>query len=416
MLPIVDVAPKRLSDYIADAGEEAVQRLRDAAEPLRGARILQVNSTSYGGGVAELLATHIPLLRDLGIDASWAVIEGSDEFFAVTKAVHNGLQGMDVEWTPHMQDVYWERVRANAAAFDGTYDHVLIHDPQPAGSLEVLEEMGRRSGKWTWRIHIDLSNTNERVWSFFEPIINRYDATIFTLEEFVQAGVKGPRVALIPPSIDPTSEKNRELPAAIVAETLARYGVDPDRPLAVQISRFDPWKDPLGVIDAYRIAREEVPGLQLVMAGSMASDDPEGMEYLEKTLAHAGHDREVHLLTDADGVGHVEVNAFQQAADVIVQKSTREGFGLVVAEGMWKRKPVIGGNVGGIRLQISEGETGFLVEGADECGKRLSELLLDPALAARMGDAGRDRVRERFLSLRELEDHLKLFASLGAGA
>ncbi len=413
MLRTVDVPARRLDDYAADAGEDAVGRLRAAAEPLRGARVLHVNSTSYGGGVAELLVTHVALMRDLGIDAEWAVLEGSEEFFQVTKAVHNGVQGMAVEWTPSMQAIYWERIRANAEALDSaSWDHLFIHDPQPAGLLPVLEERGARIGSWTWRCHIDVSRPNPAVWDFFEPMVNRYDAAVFTMESFAQPGVSGPRLAFVPPSIDPTSEKNRPVDPASAQEVLRRYHVDPERPLAVQVSRFDPWKDPLGVIDAFREARERVPGLQLVMAGSMAADDPEGMEYLTLTRLHAGPDPDIHLLTDAEGVLAPEINAFQHGADVVIQKSTREGFGLVVAEGMWKRRPVIGGNVGGITLQIEDGATGFLVDSPAECAGRLVELLGDPGLSRRIGDAAHEAVRAKFLSTRELHDYLELFASI----
>ena len=414
MLRTVDVPARRLDDYAADAGEEAVERLRAAAEPLRGARILQVNSTSYGGGVAELLVTHVALMRDLGIDAHWAVVEGSEEFFQVTKAVHNGLQGMAVEWTPSMEAVYWERVRANAAAVDaGSWDHLFMHDPQPVGILTALEETGARAGCWTWRCHIDVSRPHPPVWEFFEPLVNRYDAAVFTMEAFVQPGVSHPRLAFVPPSIDPTSEKNRPVDPRLVKKLLRRHHVDPQRPLVVQVSRFDPWKDPLGVIDAFRLAREHVPGLQLVMAGSMAADDPEGMEYLTLTRLHAGPDPDIHLLTDAEGVLAPEVNALQQGADVVIQKSTREGFGLVVAEGMWKRRPVIGGNVGGITLQLEDGVTGFLVDSPAACADRMVELLHDRSLRTRMGRAAKERVRERFLSLREVQDYLELFTSIG---
>ena len=414
MLRTIDVPARRLDDYAHDAGEEAVAALRAAAEPLRGARILQVNSTAFGGGVAELLVTHVALMQDLGIDAQWAVIEGSEDFFHVTKAVHNGLQGMAVDLTPEMQAVYWERVRANADALDPAgWDHLFIHDPQPAGLLPVLEERGVRAGCWTWRCHIDVSRPHPSVWEFFEPMVNRYDAAIFTMESFAQPGLSGPDLAFVPPSIDPTSEKNRPIDPATVEEVLRRYHVDPDRPLAVQVSRFDPWKDPLGVIDAYRLAREQVPGLQLVMAGSMAADDPEGMEYLTQTRVHAGPDPDIHLLTEAEGVLAPEVNAFQQGADVVIQKSTREGFGLVVAEGMWKRRPVIGGNVGGITLQIEDGLSGFLVDSPAACANRLVELLRDPALRDRIGEAGRLRVRDRFLSLREVQDYLRIFGEAG---
>nr|MBA3691588.1 glycosyltransferase [Actinomycetota bacterium] len=289
------------------------------------------------------------------------------------------------------------------------WDHLFIHDPQPVGILPTLEEGDRRAGCWTWRCHIDVSRPHPPVWEFFEPMVNRFDAAIFTMEDFAQPGVSGPRLAFVSPSIDPTSAKNRPVTRATVAKVLRRYRVDADRPLVVQVSRFDPWKDPLGVIDAFRLAREEVAGLQLVMAGSMASDDPEGMEYLARTHAHAGADPDIHLLTDAEGVLAPEVNAFQHAADVVIQKSTREGFGLVVAEGMWKRRPVIGGRVGGITLQIEDGVSGYLVDSADACAARLVELLGDPALRDRMGKAARRRVRAHFLSLRELEDYLMVF-------
>jgi trehalose synthase len=417
VLPTVDVPPRRLADYVADAGEEAVEALRAAAEPFRGARILQVNSTAYGGGVAELLVTHVALLRDLGVEATWAVIDGTDEFFAVTKAVHNALQGMAVDWTPAMETVYWERVVANAEELrTEDWDHVFIHDPQPAGLLPILEEQGRRAGTWTWRCHIDVSRPHAPVWAFFEPMVNRYDAAVFTMEAFAQPGIAGPLLSFVPPSIDPTTEKNRPVAPEFVADVLHRYRIDPTRPLAVQVSRFDPWKDPLGVIDAFRLAREEVPGLQLVLAGSMAADDPEGMEYLTRTRLHAAEDPDIHLLTDAEGVLAPEVNAFQQAADVVIQKSTREGFGLVVAEGMWKRRPVIGGDVGGITLQIEDGVSGFLVDSVEECASRLVELMWDDALRERVGAAARERVRRDFLTLREVRNYLEVFAQAAEAA
>jgi trehalose synthase len=412
VLPTVPVPDKRVADYVETAGEEAVERLQEAARPLRGLRVLQLNSTAFGGGVAELLTTHVALLNDLGIQTTWAVLQGSDEYFAVTKAVHNALQGHPVEWTPQMAATYWERIVANAAEVPSDHDVYLVHDPQPAALLRVLEEEGRRTGTWVWRCHIDLSTPHEPVWSFFEPLVNRYDAAIFTLAEFVRPGITGPRLAVIPPSIDPLSMKNRPISDETLREVLAAFGIDPERPIITQVSRFDPWKDPLGVIDAYRLVREEVPDLQLIMAGPLASDDPEGLVYLDLTEEHRAGDPDIHLLTNLQGVGDLEINAFQQAASVIVQKSLREGFGLVVAEGMWKRKPVVGGNVGGIRLQIEDGVTGFLVEDVEGCARRVAQLLGDPDLRERMGEAARERVRQRFLSLREIEDHLRLFSTL----
>jgi trehalose synthase len=412
VLATVPVPSKALEDYREAAGDEAVERLRAAAEPLRGARLLMVNSTAFGGGVAELLVTQVALLQDLGIDTTWAVLEGSDEYFAVTKAVHNALQGAELEWTPQMASIYWDRIVANAAEIPDDYDLYLIHDPQPAALLRVVEEEGRRRGRWLWRCHIDLSTPNRDVWAFFEPSVNRYDAAIFTLAEFAQPGIEGPELAFIPPSIDPLSPKNCHINEETIREVLHAYHVDPERPLVSQVSRFDPWKDPLGVIDAYRLVREEHPGAQLVMIASLASDDPEGMQYLDLTEGHRDGDPDIHLLTNIEGIGNLQVNAFQRASDVIIQKSTREGFGLVVAEGMWKDKPVVGGNVGGIRLQIEDGVSGFLVDSVESCAARVSELLADPGLCARVGAAGRERVRERFLSPREVEDHVRLMARL----
>jgi trehalose synthase len=402
---------RRLDDYRETAGDEAVERLREAAHPLKGARLVHLSSTSFGGGVSELLYTHIPLLQDLGIDAEWQLIDGSEEFFTMTKIVHNALQGMAVPWTDAFEDTYLERVRHNAERFDSNADFVFVHDPQPAAMLTVLEELGRRSGRWVWRCHIDLSRPMEQVWSFFAMHVARYDAAVFTLDEFVKPAL-GPKVAVIPPSIDPLSPKNTHLDPEAVNEILSAYGIDPERPVVTQVSRFDPWKDPLGVIDAFRVAEEEVPDAQLVLVGSMAHDDPEAWHFLELAQEHRADDPDIHILTNLQDVGPVAVNAFQRASDVAVQKSIREGFGLTVSEAMWKERPVIGGDAGGIRLQIEEGVTGFLVDSPEACSQRLVELLRDQGLRERMGRAGRERVRERFLTLRELTDYLSLLTSL----
>jgi trehalose synthase len=410
VLPRVPLAIKHVEDYLDPAGPAACDRLREAARPFEGARVLHLNTTSFGGGVAELLHAQLPLLRDLGIEAEWALVQGSEEYFNVTKAVHNALQGAEVVWTQQMRDVYMERIRENTAHLTDTFDFVFVHDPQPAGILAVLEEEGRRSGRWLWRCHIDLSAPFEPVWSFFEPLVDRFDAAIFTMDEFAQPGLTRPVLAFIPPSIDPLSNKNNEMTPDMVLGMVQHHGLDIDRPLMTQVSRFDPWKDPLGVLDAYRLARDVTPGLQLLMVGSMADDDPEGRHYLELTASHAEGDPDVHLLTNLDGIGDLEVNAFQRASDVVVQKSIREGFGLVVAEGMWKAKAVVGGDVGGIRLQIEDGRSGFLVDSVERCAERTTLLLRDPDLRERLGEEARERVRERFLTLREVEDFLRLMA------
>ncbi|MEX0990930.1 MAG: glycosyltransferase [Actinomycetota bacterium] len=412
MLPTVPFPPISLDDYREPAGDEAVERLREAARPLQGARLLQINSTAFGGGVSELLLTQMGLLRDLGIEAEWRLIEGSDPFFAVTKAVHNGLQGMDVPWTHDMETTYLDRLRANTPAFPDDHDYVVIHDPQPCALLALLEEEGRRRGAWIWRCHIDTSTPTEAIWDFFVPYIDRYDAAVFTAKEYARDGIEGPALAFIPPTIDPLSAKNGPVDDAKQADVARRFGVDRNRPIVTQVSRFDPWKDPLGVIDAFRIVQGSVPDAQLVMIGSMADDDPEGSEFLSETQRHAGDDPDIHLLTNLDGVGNAEVNAIQRTSTVIVQKSLREGFGLVVAEGMWKRKPVVGGNVGGIRLQIDDGTSGYIVDSVEACADRITHLIRDPDARARIGEAAHDRVRDHFLTLRELEDYLRLMNSL----
>lgn len=412
MLPVVPVQPRRPDDYVEACGVEAVERLRDAARPLEGARVLHVNSTAFGGGVAELLHTHVPLTNELGIETVWMVIEGSDEFFAVTKAIHNALQGAEHRFTEDMQAIYREQIRESAERLPRDFDFVWIHDPQPVALIEEVEEAGERSGRWIWRCHIDLSAPYRQVWDLFEPIVNRFDAAIFTAPDYVQPGVVGPEVIFIPPSIDPLSLKNGPISEEAVAEIVDLFAIDGKRPIMTQVSRFDPWKDPLGVIDAYRLVNRDVPEVQLVLVGSLAHDDPEGMRYLELTSEHADGDPDVHILTNLDGVGDTAVNAIQRRSDVIVQKSLREGFGLVVAEGMWKGKPVVGGNVGGIRLQIEDGVSGYLVDSVPECAEAIVELLRNPETCRRMGAAGRERVRRHFLSVREVADQLRAMAKL----
>ena len=409
-LRTVEVETKRLAAYQPIVGEETVERLRALATPLQGARVLHVNATAFGGGVAEILHTLVPLMRDVGLDAHWQVINGADEFFTVTKAMHNGLQGMDIPFTPEMQTVWQRYNEMNARALTGDYDFVVVHDPQPAG---LHHYTGGRGGRvWIWRCHIDTSHPNPAYWDFLAPYIAEYDAAIFTMKEYVGPGVSFHHLAIIPPTIDPLSPKNLPLPLEEARAIVARYGFDLHRPLLVQVSRFDPWKDPLGVIDCYRLVKKEVPEVQLALVGVMATDDPEGWDYLDRTIRHAGEDFDIRILHNFHGVGPREVNAFQTVADVVIQKSLREGFGLVVTEAMWKGKPVVGGNVGGIPLQIIDGETGFLVNSVEECAERALWLLQHPKESKRMGQAARERVREHFLVTRLLADYLQLFRNL----
>ena len=412
MLTAVELQTKALEDYRTAVLPGVVESIRHDAQALRDARVLHVNATAFGGGVAEILASMVPLMRDLGMAADWKVLSGTDPFFSVTKAMHNALQGKAHPWTAAERNLWVETNRENAQGWED-YDFVVIHDPQPAPMLGLLREKGGTpAGKWLWRCHIDLTDAQPEAWDLLRPFVSEYDGTIWTMREYVREGVAADNLFIAPPAIDPLSPKNVELPPGEAARVLDRFAVDAARPMVCQVSRFDPWKDPLGVIDAYRMARERHPGLQLVLVGSLAHDDPEGQEWLQKVFDHRDHDRDIHVLTNLDGVGNHEVNAIQQAAKVVIQKSTREGFGLVVSEGLWKGRPVIGGNCGGIPLQVRDGETGYLVESAEECGERLIDLLDDAASCERMGAAGRELVRERFLLTRYLHDYVRMFRTL----
>jgi trehalose synthase len=418
MLERVPLLEKDIADYAAIVGDDTVERIRKVAEPFVGARVLHVNATAYGGGVAELLATHVPLQRSLGMEAEWQVMAGSDEFFAITKQVHNALQGAEIDWTSSMQRTYLERVLDNALAIEGPWDYVVVHDPQPAALLSFLRETSLVSTatSWVWRCHIDLTAANDKVWEFFRPFVEQYDAAVFTMPEFVPSSLKMDNVVHAPPCIDPLSVKNLDLAEPFCDEIAKQYSIDTRRPIMCQISRFDPWKDPLGVLEAYRIVRKQVPDAQLVLAGSMATDDPEGFRVWEEVEQARGGDKQIHLLSNLHQVGAVQINAFQRVSHVMVQKSLREGFGLTVSEALWKARPVVGGRAGGIALQLRDGFDGYLVDSVEECAARTIDLLADPVGASAMGVQGREWVRENFLSTRELEDWLVLFGRLSDGS
>jgi trehalose synthase len=414
VLEHVDIGSQTIGSYEASAGPELIERVRDLARPLRGMRLLHVSATPYGGGVAELLRSKIPLLRDLGIRADWKLIRGDAQFFGITKAMHNALQGATAGISAEDEERYLAHSARNAAELDEGYDVVVVHDPQPL----ALRELGREpSGRWIWRCHIDTSEPNPEVWRFLQPLLARYDAAVFTLGGFVPPDFSVPLIAIIPPAIDPESPKNLELGTSLSTRIAEWIGVDTRRPLVTQISRFDPWKDPLGVIAAYRLVRAEVPGLQLALVGSMASDDPEGWEVYRQIEAEVHDDDDIHVFTNLVGVGNVEVNAFQRLADVVIQKSLREGFGLVVSEALWKGTPVVAGRAGGIPLQMPDGVGGFLVDSVDECATRVRELLGDAGLRRELGQRGRAHVGERFLLPRLIADELELYTRvLDSGA
>jgi trehalose synthase len=404
-LQTVEVGERSLASYLNVVPIHILEALDREAEKLRGARILQLNATPYGGGVSELLRSGVPLLADLGLDVDWQVITGDEPFFRVTKAIHNGLQGDPRTLTNEERDAYVATSARNADLLEDGYDFVVVHDPQPAALLPLH---GKGHARWVWRCHIETSAPNAETWAFLRGFLCDYDAAVFTLREFVPPDLPIGHVAVIPPAIDPLSPKNLPLARVTARQVLDWIGVRLDTPLVTQVSRFDPWKDPLGVIEAYRLAREEVPGLQLALVGSMALDDPEGWDLYRALQQEASVDPAIKLFTNLTGVGNIEVNAFQRLSSVVLQKSIREGFGLVVSESLWKGTPVIAGRAGGIPLQMADGTGGVLVESTEETARALVDLLSDRDRADSLGAEGRARVHEHFLLPRLLLNELVL--------
>jgi trehalose synthase len=404
-LQAVEVGERSLAAYFNVAPIHILEALDREAERLRGARILQLNATPYGGGVSELLRSGVPLLRDLGLDVEWHVITGDESFFSVTKAIHNGLQGDPHSLTDADKAAYLATSARNAELLGGGWDFVVVHDPQPAAMLPLH---GKSGAKWVWRCHIETTAPNPETWDFLRGFLRDYDAAVFTLREFVPPDLPIERVATIPPAIDPLSPKNLPLARITAKQVLDWIGVTLDTPLVTQVSRFDPWKDPLGVIDAYRLAREEIPGLQLALVGSMALDDPEGWDMYREIQEKAGGDQRIKLFTNLTGVGNIEVNAFQRLSSVVLQKSIREGFGLVVSEALSKGTPVVAGRAGGIPLQMADGVGGILVDSVGEAADAIVDLVSNYERARELGESGRKRVHEHFLLPRLLLNELML--------
>jgi trehalose synthase len=405
VLQPVHVGTKSLADYTHICGRHLIEEVRELAEPLQGCRVAHMSATAFGGGVAEILYTLVPLMKDIGLDAEWQVIYGREEFFNATKVMHNALQGNPQDLTEEQWETWFHYNEMNARELAGGWDVCLVHDPQPAAMYQLVPEKARA---WVWRCHIDLSTPNEATIQRLLPYIADYPEALFHMEQYVPAGMRG-RLNIVPPAIDPLAPKNMALSPEDASYVCDQFGIDVDRPLMCQVSRFDPWKDPLGVIDAYRLVKEELPDVQLALVGSMASDDPEGWDFFNATIAHAGDDEDIHILNNFNNVGAIEVNAFQSHADVVIQKSTREGFGLTVSEALWKARPFIGGAVGGIPLQVEDGVSGYLVSDVETCAARSLEILRDPVLGKALGRHGKEHVRREFLTPRYLRDYLRIF-------
>lgn len=415
MLPEVHIGrraslqSRSIDHYRWQVGDELVDDMVKVGHALKGARICHINSTTYGGGVAELLPRLIPLMQSLGIDVDWRIIHGPPEFFTITKAFHNALQGKPHKLTDSERTLYLQVNEQSAALLETAYDVVVVHDPQPAA---VRSFAGPRKAKWIWRCHIDSSHPDADVSEFLRPYLEEHDAMIFTLSEFLLPELRVKRVAFIPPAIDPLATKNMSLPLDVCRRAMVDCGIDTERPMLLQVSRFDPWKDPLGVVKAYRLVKQEMPGVQLVFIGSMAGDDPEGWDIMDRVEEESAHDRDIFIFTNLGGVGNAEVNMFQRACDVVIQKSIREGFGLVVSEAFWKEKPVVAGKAGGIPMQFPPSFHHYLIDTVEECADRILHLLHHPGERGAFGRAGREHIRHEFLMPRLLRDELRLIQEL----
>ena len=394
-----------LKDYEAVVGAEVINELRVVANHVQNRKLQNINSTPVGGGVAEILTRMVPLLRELGIETTWDVIKGDRAFFNVTKAFHNALQGNPEEITESMLECFRSTTEANLQEINITGDVVLVHDPQPVGLISRKKETGHH---WVWRCHIDLSRPDPRVWDFLWPYVEQYDASLFSMPEFAKH-LPIPQF-IVAPSIDPLSDKNRELEPEQVASVLVKYSINPERPVLTQISRFDRLKDPLGVIATYRIVKKR-RDCQLVLAGGSADDDPEGPQVLRDVQEAAAADPDIHILL-LPPYSDVDINALVRGSTIVLQKSIKEGFGLTVSEALWKRKPVIGGAVGGIKTQVINGVTGFLVHSPEGAAKRALQLLDNPELCRRMGENGYQHVKQNFLLTRHVKDYMLVMLAL----
>jgi len=413
MLPLVETPIQKLKNYRGVVSNTVLEEIEMLSKNLKGLRVVMVNSTPRGGGVAEILKSLIPIMKGVGIQAEWHTIPSREDFFKITKEIHNALQGKEYTFP------FWHRVRylqhIERSAYlmrDIKADVWVIHDPQPAGVILYLPHFHPS----ICRLHIDLTSPNPEAWNFFAGIFRMYDKIILTSKEFIQKEIKE-KVITFPPAINSLMEKNKPLELKKAKMILESFGIDTEKPLISQISRFDPWKDPLGVIEAFRLAKKKIPNLQLALVGLfLARDDPEAMRIFKRVEREVKGDPDIFLFSNPDQIGSLKVdifvNAFQIASNIILQKSIREGFNLSVTEAMWKGKAVIGGRVGGIKIQIQDGKNGFLVSTPKEAAKRIVQLIKNPKLAEKLGKVAKETVREKFLMPRLLRDYLKLFREL----
>lgn len=414
MLPYVETKTRKLEEYKGIISDKLFQEIKNLARDFKGLKVTMVNSTPRGGGVAEILESLVPLMKGIGIEANWHVIPPGRKFFGLTKEIHNALQGKEYFLSFQYRRLYnYHMERAAKLMLDMKSDIWIIHDPQPIGIIHYLPNFHPSIS----HIHIDTSNPNMEAWHFIESFLLRYDRAIFSTKDFVARTIPKKKVAIIPPAIDPLSSKNQPLSLETAKKILESFRINTKKPLVTQVFRFDPWKDPVGSIQTYYLAKKQIPDLQLALIGLfLAPDDPEAMKVFKEVRKWAEGDPNIFLFSDPEELGSLKVNifvnAFQVGSDVVLQKSIREGFGLVVTEAMWKGKPVIGGRAGGIKIQIQNGKNGFLVSSPEEAAKRIIQLLKSPRLAKKLGEAAHQTVKEKFLMPRLLRDYLKLFKEL----
>jgi trehalose synthase len=417
MLPIVETSTKSFNAYKNIISLELFNEVRGLAKEMKGLKVVMINATPRGGGVAEILQGLVPLMKGLGIKAEWQVIPPRKEFFYLTKELHNALQGKEFSLDFNSRKLYQRYIEKTASLMldDKKADVWVMHDPQPVGLAQYLSDS--EFHPLISRIHIDTSLPNREAWNFIKGFLLQYDKIIFSSKDFVHKDIPKDKAVIMPPAIDPFTEKNKEMSLRRAKDVLKAFGIKTNKPLMAQISRFDPWKDPMGVIEAYRIAKKEIPDIQLALVGLfLASDDPEAKKVFQQARKAANHDPDIFLFSDPNYLGDLSVdsfvNAFQTGSDIVLQKSIKEGFGLTCTEAMWKGNSVIGGNVGGIKLQINNGKNGFLVSSPQEAAERSIYLLKNPLIKEKMGRAAKSTVKRKFLIPRLLRDYLKLFKQL----
>ena len=404
--------PKALNRYRDIAGEEVIDEIRRLAAPLRGLRVLHLSVTAFGTGVAELLHATVPLFSDLGLHCDWQVVRPAEEFAAANKALYRALAGAGAEWTPEMSEV-WQRYSAmNAELLTEPYDVIVVHDPQPAALRSFVSQATRDNSRWVFHSHLDLSSAADDVWSLFRGHTEGYDAIVFEADAFVHPDQRAVPVTIVPLAIDPLGPRNMELSAEAMQVILHRYSIDPERPLLCQISSCDPSSDLMGVIDVYDQVAQEIPGLQLALIAAYPPQDPASIAYFDETVRKSMEYSDVHILRGPSEVGNVEVNAFQRAADVVIQKGLRKGFGIWISDAQWKGRPVVAASTKGLSQQVLDEQTGFLADSTKDFADHSLRILLDRELAHRLGEAGHQHVVEHFLITRYLSDELRLLGHL----